>query len=67
MRTYRPAVVVHISPSTGDDGAVPWGMRSEETPATDAARARLVVDDAAIPIALDAAPVTARVWSIVTG
>lgn len=30
MRTYRPALVVHISPFTGDVGAVPCGKRTEE-------------------------------------
>lgn len=26
---YAPAEVVHMSPSTGDVGAVPWGRRTE--------------------------------------
>jgi hypothetical protein len=29
IRTYKPAVVVHTSPSTGDVGAVPCGTFSE--------------------------------------
>ena len=45
IRTKRPAVVVQVSPSTGEVGAVPCGMRSEETPVVLAGVIKAVVLD----------------------
>ena len=54
--TYSPAVVVHISPFTGDEGAAPCPSLILDTPVVPAAKFKQVVDDAAIPIELLAVP-----------
>lgn len=48
--TNNPEVVVQMSPSTGDDGALPCGTRKLETPVVPAARMRLVVVEASTPM-----------------
>ena len=56
-RTKIPAVVVQMSPFTGEEGAAPWGIRRLDTPVVPAGVIRAVVDEAvAAPTASEPSP-----------
>ena len=49
MRTKIPAVVVQMSPFTGEVGAAPWGIRKDDLAVVPATQIKAVVELGATP------------------